>query len=62
MGDERAQRFDDALSSLVDILLPPLPDEDEDAADDRHEDAVDLARGIIDRFRILIRSESENLF
>ena len=47
MGDERSQRFDDALSSLVDILVPVLPGEDEEAADDRHEDAVDLANSII---------------
>ena len=48
MGDERAKRFEDALSSLVDVLVPPLPDEDEDAADDRHEDAVEQARNVIE--------------
>ena len=49
MGDEKAQRFNDALSSLVDILIPGLPDEDEDAADDRHENALEHARNIIER-------------
>ncbi len=48
MGDDRAQRFEDALSSLVDVLVPGLPDEDEDVADDRHDDALEQARNIID--------------
>ncbi|KAF6218543.1 hypothetical protein HO133_005892 [Letharia lupina] len=48
MGDEKAQRLDDALSSLVDILVPALLDEDEAAADERHDDALELARNIID--------------
>ena len=49
MGDEKAQRFEDALSSLVDVLVPALPDEDEDAADDRHEDALEHARDILEK-------------
>lgn len=49
MSDEKVQRFDDALSSLVDILVPALPGEDEDALDDRQDDALDLARRIIDQ-------------
>lgn len=48
MGDAKAQRLDDALSSLVDILVPALPDEDEATADERHDDALELARSIID--------------
>ena len=48
MGDEKAQRLDDALSSLVDTLIPVLPDDDEATADERHDDALDLARGIIE--------------
>ena len=50
MGDEKAQRLDDALSSLVDILIPALPDEDEATADERHDDALELARSIIDKY------------
>lgn len=50
MGDEKTQRLDDALSSLVDILIPTLPDEDESAADERHDDALELARNIIDKY------------
>ena len=50
MGDDKAQRLDDALSSLVDILIPALPDEDEAAADERRDDALDLARSIIDEY------------
>ena len=49
MGDEKAQRLDDALSSLVDLLVPALPDEDEATADKKYDDALDLARSIIDR-------------
>ena len=49
MGDEKAQRMDDALSSLVDILIPALPDEDEASADQRHDNALELARSIIDK-------------
>ena len=49
MGDEKAQRLDDALSSLVDILIPALPGEDEASADQRHDNALELARSIIDK-------------
>ena len=49
MGDDKAQRLDDALSSLVDILIPALPDEDEVVADERHDDALELARSIIEK-------------
>ena len=52
MGDDKAQRLDDALSSLVDILIPALPDEDEAAADERRDDALDLARSIIDEYDV----------
>ena len=48
MGDERARRFEDALSSLVDNLVPGLDEEDEATADGRHYDALDLAKSIID--------------
>lgn len=50
MGDDKAQRLDDALSSLVDILIPALPDEDGARADERHDDALGLARSIIERW------------
>lgn len=48
MSDEKAQRVDDALSSLVDILIPILPDDDESIADERHDEALELARSIIE--------------
>ncbi len=53
MGDEKAQRLDDALSSLVDTLIPIQHGEDAITADERHEDALDLARSIIEGFAIL---------
>ncbi|MCJ1382754.1 Microtubule-nucleating Tub4p (gamma-tubulin) complex component [Xylographa soralifera] len=40
-------RVNDALSSLVSALIPALPDEDETAADQRHEDALELTKGIL---------------
>ncbi|KAG8529428.1 uncharacterized protein KY384_006065 [Bacidia gigantensis] len=48
MGDERGRRIDDALSHLVDNLVPVSDDENEDVADARHDQAVDLARNIIE--------------
>lgn len=53
MGDEKAQRLDDALSSLVDVLIPISPDKDEATADERHDDALDLARSIIEGYVLL---------
>lgn len=61
MGDEKAQRLDDALSSLVDILVPTLPDEDEATADERHDDALELARSIIDKYEAYVRAHAERL-
>ena len=49
MSESRAQRLDDALSSLVDAFLPADLDDDEALADQRHENAVDLAKSILDR-------------
>ncbi|MCJ1388935.1 Microtubule-nucleating Tub4p (gamma-tubulin) complex component [Xylographa bjoerkii] len=40
-------RVNDALSSLVSALIPALPDEDENAADQRHEDALEFSKGIL---------------
>ena len=57
MGDDKAQRLDDALSSLVDILIPALPDEDEAVADERHDDALELARSIIEKCTVYERAE-----
>ena len=54
MGDERAQRLDDALSSIVDTLVPVLPGEDEATADERRDDALELARYIIEGLALSI--------
>lgn len=50
MGDERRRRVDDALSSLVQTFVPPLPDEDKAIAEERHEEALDLAKSIIQEY------------
>lgn len=47
MGDDRARRFDDALASLVDNLVPALEGEEEATADQRHDEALELASNII---------------
>jgi len=54
MGDEKSQRLDDALSSLVGQLIP-LQDEDEATVEERREDALHLARNIIDGWAIRIQ-------
>lgn len=53
MVDEKAQRLDDALSSLVDTLIPAIPGENEATADERHDDALDLARSIIEGYVLM---------
>lgn len=55
MGDEKSQRLDDALSSLVGQLIPTLQDEDEATVEERREDALHLARSIIDGWAIRIQ-------
>ena len=49
MSDVNAQRFDHALSSLIEILVPAQPGEDEETTDDRQDDALELARSLIER-------------
>ena len=40
-------RVNDALSSLVSSFFPALPGEDEASADQRHEEALELTKGIL---------------
>ena len=49
MGDERNHRVHDALSSLVNHLLPQHEDEDNATLDERRDEALDLVNSIIDR-------------
>jgi len=44
------QRIDDALSQLVERILPPVEGEDETAADERYFKALDLTKDSIDNF------------
>ena len=53
MADDKAQRITDALNSLVDRLLPPEQVEDEIDADERHDNAVELAQHILERWTTL---------
>ncbi|KAI9738322.1 MAG: Microtubule-nucleating Tub4p (gamma-tubulin) complex component [Cirrosporium novae-zelandiae] len=48
MAEERAKRINDALSSLVDSLIPVYPDDDEEVADERHDNALELARHVVE--------------
>ena len=43
-------RIEQALSNLVDALLPALPDEDELEVDDRKEQGLQLARDILEQY------------
>lgn len=45
MGD---QRVDNALTALVEILVPSLDDEDAASLDERRDDALALAKDILD--------------
>ena len=48
MGDDKSQRLDDALSSLVDQLIPISQDDDEVAIEERREEALHSARTILE--------------
>lgn len=50
MGDDKAKRVGDALSTLVDALIPSAGNEDESAIEERREDALELAKSIIDGY------------
>ncbi|CAZ80834.1 unnamed protein product [Tuber melanosporum] len=47
MTEERNQRIDSALSSIVEAIIPANPDEDDEIADERHEAALERARAMI---------------
>lgn len=49
MADEKAQRIRDALSNLVDRLIPPDQAEDDAEADAIHDNAFDFAQRILER-------------
>lgn len=48
MGDEKARRVDDALSTLVQSFLPSLPNDDLIVREKRGQKAINLARSIIE--------------
>lgn len=48
MGDEKARRVDDALSTLVQSFLPSSPNDDVIVREKRGQQAIDLARSIIE--------------
>jgi hypothetical protein len=49
MAEEQERRVHDAIVALVEQFLPSIPDEDEHIEEQRIDDAVDLARSILDR-------------
>lgn len=49
MSHDREQRIGDALSSLVDTLIPVIDGEDDAVADERHDNALDLAKNLLER-------------
>lgn len=48
MGDVKARRVDDALSSLVQSFLPSSPNDDASVSEKRGQEALDFARSIIE--------------
>lgn len=48
MGDEKTRRIDDALSSLVELLIPAAQAGDEARDEERHSHGVELANNIIE--------------
>ena len=42
-----SKRVIDALSQLVDAVISALPDEDEASSEDRHSEALDMAKAIL---------------
>ena len=59
MVHDQRSRVDDALTSLVKLYLPPHPNEDDEAANDRREDAHDAIRCIIEEDVSLPRIRSQ---
>lgn len=49
MSHDPGRRIGDALNSLVNILVPVLDGEDAAEADERQENALDLAKGLLER-------------
>ncbi|KAL9130134.1 MAG: hypothetical protein Q9217_001608 [Psora testacea] len=49
MGYKKAQRFDEALSTLVNRFIPEPPGRDVAVVDERHDEALELARNIIEK-------------
>lgn len=49
MPQTTEERVEHALGKLLEHLLPQYPDEDEDTADQRFDDAFNYALGAIDR-------------
>lgn len=45
---ETNDRVSDALTSLVELFLPPDPDKDEEEANDRRDDVHDILESIIE--------------
>jgi len=53
MSVSRAERIHQGLVNLVDRLIPPEEAADEAEADEIHDNALDLAQRIVDRWIIL---------
>ena len=48
MGDTKKQRVDNALSSLIDNLIPRSADKDNGTTDETRDDALEWAKDIIE--------------
>ena len=61
MSVSRAQRIHEGLTSLVDRLIPPEEAANEAEADEIHDNALDLAQRIVDRWIMLIGASDSEL-
>ncbi|KAL8698110.1 MAG: hypothetical protein Q9224_002000, partial [Gallowayella concinna] len=53
MGDVRSRRVDNALSTLIELLVPASTDEDAASLDERRDDALAQARDILDTVSVV---------
>lgn len=49
MVEDREQRIRSGLDSLIEQLVPGFPGEDDESVDERQENALQVARSILDR-------------
>jgi hypothetical protein len=54
MGQDREQRIDTAIDSLISHIIPADPLEDEEVAQERHDACFELVKTILDRYVVCL--------